>query len=373
MKNLIGCVVGVFTILLCFSACDLLDNLEDELKNTREETLFILNGGIATIEDESESWQSVLENMQDQLTEDVQSTVRNEVMNLMQTGIAMTGAELRCNADFLKNRAIKGLKAIRDRFLGNEVPIVEPIICQVIPTVINLNENPEDRNLIEFWGYDMEERSLITAFLENNEGTRYDISIYVQVQTDYHFTINLANYNAVFLNTFSFVSILFEDKEISAIPIQPIEVFVPDIQDVSGQPLEISYMPPHTNGDREFDGHGPNVTVVANIGYDAVGVYLRVYMKAIETKSDWTTAEGTSPKNYFYTPPFGYHIKQVNGQKDWVVMYTDNDHSDDIHTTSLGQFIIVGDTGGDDAGVDTQVTIRPNAAFDVPIVIEENN
>ena len=148
---------------------------------------------------------------------------------------------------------------------------------------------------------------------------------------------------------------------------------MPDIQDVSGQPLEISYMPPHTNGDREFDGHGPNVTVVANIGYDAVGVYLRVYMKAIETKSDWTTAEGTSPKNYFYTPPFGYHIKQVNGQKDWVVMYTDNDHSDDIHTTSLGQFIIVGDTGGDDAGVDTQVTIRPNAAFDVPIVIEENN
>ena len=84
-------------------------------------------------------------------------------------------------------------------------------------------------------------------------------------------------------------------------------------------------------------------------------------MKAEETKSDWTTAEGTFYKTV-YTAPSGKDIKQIlTVPTSDSLNYTDDDHGADTFsrgsTGLVNLYVFVGDTAGDDAGVATQVEV----------------
>ena len=125
-------------------------------------------------------------------------------------------------------------------------------------------------------------------------------------------------------------------------------------------------MPPKTRGDREFDGNGPNVWCTTSMTRITSNTQLRIsiYMKAEETKSDWTTAEGkfNSP---VYTAPSGKDVKQILTVPTIDnFFYTDDDLGADTFfrgsTGLVNQYVFVGDTGGDDAGVDTKVDVTFN-------------
>ena len=70
----------------------------------------------------------------------------------------------------------------------------------------------------------------------------------------------------------------------------------------------IEYMPPLVNGDREFGGNGPDVQVSVKFFVENGLVKAQLWMYARETKSDWTTARGLSPKQVVYRPQSGFRV-----------------------------------------------------------------
>jgi hypothetical protein len=123
-------------------------------------------------------------------------------------------------------------------------------------------------------------------------------------------------------------------------------------------PRTLTFTPPHTRGDKEFDGHGPRVVVDASIEHDGQAVYFVVRMIAEETKADWTTASGMT-RSLMYAAPVGQRITGIAGETNWpgLVSYYDSNHDVDMFTTPLGPVSVFGDHRGDDAGGYTKVVL----------------
>lgn len=139
-------------------------------------------------------------------------------------------------------------------------------------------------------------------------------------------------------------------------------------------------------GDREFDGHGPEIRawiqlkIVNNKYIDAV-----LYMHARETTADWSETEGTWTKR-LYTAPAGHQIKEIISGKYSEVHYVSRPGVNAFSPRGLAQALgstrgadapfkddglvtrwnIVGDTGGGDISDDdnphddTQVAVQLN-------------
>lgn len=136
---------------------------------------------IATLAQESADWRVVVTDLQEEITEDMRSTIRNEVENLTRNAVLTAGGELRCNAEFMRIKLERELRRIRNNFardlnaasshfLGqNLIPLLpemppEPFICSVVPSAVDLHIEAERRVKIDIFGFDL--RSMpITAHL----------------------------------------------------------------------------------------------------------------------------------------------------------------------------------------------------------------
>jgi hypothetical protein len=121
----------------------------------------------------------------------------------------------------------------------------------------------------------------------------------------------------------------------------------------------ITYMPPHTRGDKEFKGHGPRVYVQARLFVANGQLWVKVYMKAEETQEDWTTAEGEESYCLFRDKEVVRIAPGQDEATEW--RYVDNNEEDDdsgvfAEGELVKNFICTGDTQGDDAGCATKVT-----------------
>ncbi|HEX8626849.1 MAG TPA: hypothetical protein VF755_01600 [Catenuloplanes sp.] len=125
------------------------------------------------------------------------------------------------------------------------------------------------------------------------------------------------------------------------------------------------FIPPRTHGDREFNGHGPAVRVTAQLLLTSRNVRVRVAMVAQETVPDRTTATGT--RDYLlYTAPFGRCVTSTNIGPADELQYVDTDHAVDLFAgrdpySFVRQYAVIGDTAGEDAGVDTGVAVSTKA------------
>ncbi|HUM45927.1 MAG TPA: thiol-activated cytolysin family protein [Chitinophagales bacterium] len=130
----------------------------------------------------------------------------------------------------------------------------------------------------------------------------------------------------------------------------------------------ISYLNPNSeiklcpvklgNGDKEFDGHGPDisVSVTLEIRNNGKELWRVVEFDAIETQSDYTHAvqDPDWEEVKIFTAPSGKKIKQINSDKSTSYDYEDTDHEEDVKEFSsselIDKFKIKGDTNGDDVG-----------------------
>jgi hypothetical protein len=134
--------------------------------------------------------------------------------------------------------------------------------------------------------------------------------------------------------------------------------------EVTIQPVPTAFfIPPHVEGDREYKGHGP-------VTYHRVDVQVRndkelwaqVYMRARETKKDWTTAEGTAE---FQIGTYAKRIIDILSSRVQDHQYTDTDHDLDVFSfppsNMVSRLEYVGDTAGSEAGIRTgcQVFFHP--------------
>ncbi|XXX72436.1 hypothetical protein WMF30_32795 [Sorangium sp. So ce134] len=122
------------------------------------------------------------------------------------------------------------------------------------------------------------------------------------------------------------------------------------------------YVPPHVGGDREYDGHGPSVSLQVELSvFNGNELWAAVYMDALETKSNWTRAAGTGwYRLYTASRP----IVEVVSPVDFSHTYTDTDHAHDIYAFApeslVNKLDYVGDTRGDEAGTKTGVRVYFN-------------
>ena len=136
----------------------------------------------------------------------------------------------------------------------------------------------------------------------------------------------------------------------------------------------VTYVPPRTYGDKDFNGHGPPYDVNIQLLGAADKITLKIDMKAWEVDEhnaphyDFTTAEGTYRK-VLYSPPTGWEIFKIYGIPvsqanvfNYRFAYTDQDHATKDHSPGYSNQLIktvkvVGDTDGDEAGTRTKVTV----------------
>lgn len=112
--------------------------------------------------------------------------------------------------------------------------------------------------------------------------------------------------------------------------------------------------PEWIGGDREYAGHGPEVTASAYLFTSNSGSDLNIAidMHQIETRSDWSEAQ-LSRTFLIYRAPLGKTITAIQNSDASNIYYVDNDHQVDRFfppDNLVQEFRINGDTGGNDIG-----------------------
>ena len=121
----------VILVPMMISGCsigDKIDKATDKVSDVADDTVASLDGAIDALDRNSSSWQAILQDTTQQLTADAQSTVRNEISDLLNRSVAATGTELRSNTAFIGARVRQALVRNRARLLHQPIPPVEPAL-----------------------------------------------------------------------------------------------------------------------------------------------------------------------------------------------------------------------------------------------------
>lgn len=131
------------------------------LPNAIDDVGEVIKGGIGKLEKESGNWRKTLEETRDKVIElegkvvkDGQSTISNEINNVLQRAIAAAGAEARCSQEFIGDQVRRELEKLIEGTERDPTPL-PPAVCQVIPTSVDLDISPSRRRLVEFYGYNL--------------------------------------------------------------------------------------------------------------------------------------------------------------------------------------------------------------------------
>ncbi len=354
---------AVVFVTLTFTACNFIkgqiDKLLGKADDLTEKVVSSLDNAIGSLNATSANYEEILQKLVSELPGEVQSTVTNEVSNLLNRTVAAAGAEVRCDADFFRIRVQQALQRIKAKFLNQPLPVLEPHLCDVVPLAVDMNLSANRRNKLEFYGYDFD-MTAIQVMLYNG-ASAIDVSNKLDQPTHYHMTLNLGG-NGVPISTASTRLVLrWNNRDISSIGIIQSS---PDICETSYhtfQPTSVSFMPPLVRGDREFDGNGPIVNSSVNLINTGREVIARVHMYARETRSDYTTGSG-SKDFVIYSSDQDKTIEAIVTPTESSFSYIDNNHNMDEFAGSgpVRKFKFMGDTDGDDVGYNTRVEIDFN-------------
>ena len=386
-----GCGIGDSVDKITKSVDKVTEKVEDltnQASDVAGNTVATLDEAIDALERNSSSWQTVLQEVTKELTAEAQSTVRNEISNLLNRSIAATGTELRCDMDFIGTRVHQALVRIRAHLLNEPAPPFEPALCHVVPAAVDMTLEANRRNKIEIFGYDFD-TTPIKVKLHDKSRTA-DVSKHLDVLTHYHMTLNLGG-NGVPVSTASNrLTLEWQNDPISSIAIiQPATPVCREETRTIPPSAKLSYTPPHVQGNKDFSGKGPEVWATARWISDGRTVKLRLWMKAQQTdpaipaipailmglppelqeiKKGLTKAEGVRKEAYF-TAPTGWRIERIEGNTESSAHYTDSDHNEDHQGAGpngpVKEFVFRGDHKGDDAGSYTGVDVHFN-----PLVVK---
>ncbi len=347
---------------LWLNSCIPTKEIQNTVEDATTKTVNALNDAIEALQAQSASWQQVLQDAQSKLTEDVQSTVRNEIANLASRSVAQAGVELRCNADFVGDRVRQGLIRIKAEFLDQPVPPVEPALCQVVPLAIDRALVPDRLKQLEIYGYDFDSATNLSMFLERTGGGRANVTGSLDRPTHYAMTLKFGATGCQLTAISQRLVLEWGGRQISTIGV--IQPATPICQSkvVSIRPGNVTFVPPRVgHGNEDFSGNGPEVYARVFLEATPQSLAADVYMNAKETISDWTEASGSKSFPLF-TPDPGWQIDSVVG--DQLVSkysYTDSNHTTDSFDVGSGgpvqRFEFVGDTPESEAGTRTKVDV----------------
>ena len=357
-KNVI--VVMVF-VAITLSGCGLLNKLLGGINDQANKVLQTLDQGISTLNSQSANWQEVLNGIIKDLPAEVSATVRGDVSNLLQRTIAATSGEVRCDVDFFRVRVQQALEQIKAKYLKTPLSPLEPHLCEAVPLALDMSLKPDQRNNIQFFGYDFD-MTKIEVFLVSG-GSEINVSQYLDQPTHYHLTLNLGG-SGVQLNTNSQRFILrWNGHNISTIAVIQAAPKICETEYREFTPNKITFIPPRVGkGDADFGGHGPSVNSSVTLINYGDHINAKIYMDAIETKSDWSEAQGSREFEIYRADP-NKTIEKIVSSNTSSFHYTDTNHETDLFGGNgcISSYNFTGDTGGDETGTKTKVTVAFNS------------
>ncbi len=365
----------LISILLIFAAvcaslggCGITDAVR-RATDVADNAVAVIDRGIADINRESASWQTILQRVANELPQTVSATIRNDVQNLATRSIAVTGVEVRCNIDFLARRAVQALEAVKAELTGSSPVVLSPVFCQVAPDAVDLNASPNAWAKITYFGYDLDHkdrnRELITFYAVDGLGRSRKIpESRIGRTTHYQVTLNLGEM-AKHLHDDGVTKIVASWNDSRAnLPEVVVLPWQPRVREERVSIARTSWMPPKVRGDRDFNTHGDEHMTVDTRGEFAIngdGIRCRAYLRAREPRHDWTEAKGWSDWASAYTAPSGWKI--VEALPNTASIHTANiiTHGrNSFHRPGgeiVSQFDIYGDHEGDEAGTWTRVEV----------------
>ncbi|MDH5728033.1 MAG: hypothetical protein OEZ58_03520 [Gammaproteobacteria bacterium] len=407
---------SLLLIMFLLSACGLIDGIKgiggglDKIGNSVENATRIIDNGIADIGADSTRWRNVLQEVATNLPSEISETIRIDAQNLVSRSVALSGAELRCNFDFLGARAIGNLQNLKAKLLGKSVRPLPPAFCQVVPDSIALRVKPERWETITLYGYDLdheaasvsgpgnatllkkdialasiplrktrvdpklttiksidEKARLIHFYLQTTDGNYYPIhETRIGRTTHYQITLNVADLAKELYEKDIAKIVSFWGSSAKGMPEIVIGSWQPRQRRFDIPASTTYYMPPNTAGDADFHtgtGKHMSVDVRGVLDISDTSVKSRVYMKAKEERSDWTTASGWSNWGTIFTPDKGWKIVDVNPKASSKQTANIDDHQNPkTYNRPSGEvvtrFTVRGDRKGDDAGVFTDVNVQ---------------
>ena len=357
-------------LLIFLSGCNA-SKVVNPVIDTRTETLNTLNDAITALQSQSADWQQVLKDTASKLTKDAQSTLRTEVTDLISRTTARAGVELRCDADFVRERIREELVRLKARFMGQPEPPVDPAFCQVVPIAVDRELIPDRLKQLEFYGYNFPQANGLGVFLEGAGGQRTNITGKLDKPTGYAMTLKFGANGVQLDNSSARLVLEWGGKQVSSVAvIQPsTPVCASKVQNVSAG--TIGPFVPHKigTGDNDFDGHGPSVATKVTLIVAPQALSATVHMRARETSSDWTEVDGWQTFQ-LYAPEPGWRIDQVVGKTSTFHHYVDSNQTEDSFDLGNGElvrrFVYVGDTDGNEAGTRAGVRVTFN---DIQLVL----
>jgi hypothetical protein len=115
----------------------------------------------------SAAWQGILSQLDDRLRQDKEANLASEVSQIAAKGTATGGTEIRCSADFIRQRMKEDLQRISARLKNQPVPPLEPAFCQVSHSSVTMEQLPGQ---IEYYGYDLNAPDAAAQVLLRYEG-----------------------------------------------------------------------------------------------------------------------------------------------------------------------------------------------------------
>jgi hypothetical protein len=362
VKLLTGLVLALAPALPGCKGC--LSGVTDPISNVGTQATAVLQDGIDKITTNLSSWQTVLQEMQAKLTADTQSTLRNEVTNLLQGSIAVANSSLQCDVDFIGHRVIQALRRLLDKATGKTpTDVLQPAVCSDVPTAVDYTAWQQSRVLkADIYGYDFDAGALSLSLLTGS--ARSDVSSRLTKSSSYSLTVNLGGAPQLFNGQQQKLQVIWKNdfaNPLSEIPVvlpvtplcQTRKVTVPAVP-------PLSFTPPKAGtGDNDFNGNGPAVTTQVSLSLSGrTALTVTIFMRARETQSDWTEVRGSTTRNIFNAEP-GWAIDHVITPTSATDTFTASGHA--LITRNPGppveSVIIQGDTDGDDVGR-TSATVR---------------
>jgi hypothetical protein len=365
MKIIKGLLLFLFFAFLPAS-CDITDTIKSDLTMLREQAVISLNDGINALQNQSTDWKPVLKDLETKIDKRVQDVLTYNIPYITNLASQRALSSVLCVKESVKDEVLYYLQVVRAELVTGVLPsLPHTKICSTSQITLDLNSPRSIRNQIIYTGYYIHSKDSIKAFLVNDK-ERLEIPKnklgFPDIST---ITVSLTDYSDDVLSRYTHLQLTYNKDVISAIAIDKKLADPPVIQTVTTNQREIIWIPPHTNGNNEFDGYGPRMISHLYLKHDGTRVFAQIYLYAQQTTSDWTTAAGTSQWVEIYAVKEGFRINKILEATDYLnllrnnnIDYVDASTDDYIVETVVGRAIVVGDAEGPDAGIKTKINLN---------------
>ncbi len=169
----------------------------EDIKDTANNGVDILENAVNSITRESKAWKVVLEETRDTLIEEGQTTLSNEVSNILSQAAGDTRLEASCFVDFMRDRVAEDLRRLIANITGKKIALI-PVFCKANPKFVDMSLPANRRNKISIDGYNLDVSNVKVELVDIN-GTRKDVTKSLSNPDRYEVVLNLGS-NGVVLN-----------------------------------------------------------------------------------------------------------------------------------------------------------------------------